>query len=270
MKLIKNEFPPPSFSLKIYILVVFALSWPFQIAFYFLGETYKPILLVSMIMAGVGTFISGKYIFKDGFKSAGWHWGIPRHYIYVLSLALFLWFFPSLLERKMEIYTAPENINWDLAIKGFLWSVVLTILPAFGEEFSWRGYLLPRLFKSYNAQKALLVHGFITWLWHLPFIVIMGIEYGENPFFSVLLVLGVSLIPTIMHAVVFAFIWVKSQSLAVVTSYHVFFDEIRDALVASVGLGFLGQNWQMLILTILGVYFLWKATWKAPTKLLNQ
>jgi hypothetical protein len=47
------------FSLKIYLLIVFALSWPFQITFLFLGEEFRPMLLVSMVMAGVGTLIAG-------------------------------------------------------------------------------------------------------------------------------------------------------------------------------------------------------------------
>ncbi len=58
------------FSLNLYLLIIIVLSWPFQIAYFFLGETYKPILLVSMIMVAVGAYISGKYVFKDGFADA--------------------------------------------------------------------------------------------------------------------------------------------------------------------------------------------------------
>ena len=56
-----------------------------------------------------------------------------------------------------------------------------------------------------------------------------------------------------MHAIVFAYIWSSTQSLAVSTVYHAAFDEVRDTLEGSVGLGPLSQNWQMLILTILGI-----------------
>ena len=65
-----------------------------------------------------------------------------------------------------------------------------------------------------------------------------------------------------MHAIVFAYIWSSTQSLAVSTVYHAAFDEVRDTLEGSVGLGPLSQNWQMLILTILGIALLWKAKWK--------
>ena len=65
-----------------------------------------------------------------------------------------------------------------------------------------------------------------------------------------------------MHAVVFAYIWSSTQSLAVSTVYHAAFDEVRDSIEGTIGLGPLSQNWQMLILTILGIALLWKAKWK--------
>ena len=64
-------------SLGRYLLIVFALSWPFQLAFVVLGETFRPILLLSMIMAGVGTFVAGRYVFTDGFEGTGWRWCRP-------------------------------------------------------------------------------------------------------------------------------------------------------------------------------------------------
>ena len=53
-----------------------------------------------------------------------------------------------------------------MAISGQFASFAITLVPAFGEEFSWRGYLLPRLLKRFTTRRALLVHGFVTCLWH--------------------------------------------------------------------------------------------------------
>lgn len=61
------------FSLKLFLFIVILLSWPFQIAYFFLGKEYRPILLVSMVMVAVATYICGRFIFKDGFKGAGWY-----------------------------------------------------------------------------------------------------------------------------------------------------------------------------------------------------
>jgi membrane protease YdiL (CAAX protease family) len=250
------------FSPKVYLLIIIALSWPFQIAYLFLGEAYRPVLLLSMILVAVGTYIAGRFVFQDGFANAGWHWGKPRHYVYVFGLALFLWFFPGVIEQMLGIHKPSQDVSTTTIMAGFLFSFAITLIPAFGEEFGWRGYLLPRLFERYNTRRALLLHGFITWFWHLPVLVVMGMQMGGNPLVSVPLVLLISLIPTIMHAVVFAYIWSSTQSLAVATVYHAAFDEIRDSLERSVGFGPLAQYWNMVILTILGVTLLWKAKWK--------
>lgn len=147
-------------------------------------------------------------------------------------------------------------------LSSFSLNFLITIIPAFGEEFSWRGYLLPRLLTKYTQRKALLLHGLITWIWHLPFIFQMGYESGTNPWVAIPVVAVISFIPTILHAVVFAFIWYRTASLAVTTLYHVCFDEVRDSLENTVGLGIAGQYWQMLALTFMGMWLLRKTRWE--------
>lgn len=251
-KRIKNINSNRPFSLKIYLIIILFFSWPFQFVYGLGGEAFKPILLISMIMVSVGTFVSGKFIFQDGFKDAGWTWGKRKHYAYAFILSLFLWLFPSILEQQLGIYHPSQSVNVGEILIAFLLSFVITIIPAFGEEFGWRGYLLPRLFNLYSEKKALLLHGLITWVWHLPVLVILALRMGDNLLFILPIVLIISLIPTVMHAVVFAFIWDRSKSLSVVTFYHSAFDEVRDSLENSIGFGFLGQYWQSLILTVLG------------------
>ena len=82
---------------------------------------------------------------------------------------------------------------------------------------------------------------------------------------SIAIMLAVSLIPTMMHAMIYAYIWTVTQSLAVVTVYHAAFDEIRDAIETSIGYGSLVEVWQMLTLTVLGGLLLWKGNWKQLT-----
>lgn len=209
-------------------------------------------------MAGVGTYIAGKYVFKDGFANAGWRWGRPKHYLLALLLALCLWLLPSAIERYLGWF-AGSNVSVTNFLTTLVMSSLLTLLPAFGEEFSWRGYLLPRLQARYSPRQALLLHGLVTWVWHLPVVVAMGLALGGNPLLAVVLILVISLLPTVMHALVFAYLWSSSQSLAVATFYHVMFDEVRDTLEDTVGLGILGQYFQMLVLTVLGILILWQS-----------
>lgn len=264
-----HERPQP-FSLRVYLLVVIALSWPFQLAYACLGDAYRSLLLVSMLMAGLATFVCGRFLFRDGFLRAGWSWGRPGHYMLALALALFLWLFPSVIERRFGFYAANPDVTLPGFLSIFALSFAATLLPAFCEELSWRGYLLPRLFTRHSPRRALLLHGFITWAWHLPVVVVMGMSLGLAPLLAIPIVLLVSLVPTVMHAVVFAWIWSRSASLGVATFYHTSFDEIRDTLEATAGLGPLGQNWQMLVLTALGLWALLKTAWRVPAEMYGK
>ena len=64
-----------------------------------------------------------------------------------------------------------------------------------------------------------------------------------------------------LHAVIFAFIWSKTKSLAVVSVYHAAFDEVRDTLENATGFGPLVEIWQMITIIIVGGLLLWKVNW---------
>lgn len=262
-----EKVEPNRFSLTTFLIVVFLLSWPFQFIYIFLGESYRPILLVSMIMVSVGTFICGRYIFHDTFRNAGWSFGKLKHYLIVIGFAIFLWGVPSFIESVLKWHVLQDNIKWSSLLSGFAVSFLITLLPAFGEEFGWRGYLLPKLRERFNLKKALLIHAFITWAWHLPYLLVVATEMGNNLWVSITVVLLISIIPAMMHAVIFAFIWNRSGSLAVVTVYHSAFDEIRDSLSKGIGFGPLAEPWQMIVITITGIYLLLKGKWKETTSL---
>ena len=257
-----------SFSIGLYLLIVIALSWPFQFWYVFKTETAFDKYLyssLSMVMVTVATFIAGRFVFKDGFNNAGWSWGKHGHYIYVLLFALLIWFVPSMIELFFGLHKPAEQIAVTSLLAMFALRFAATLLPAFGEEFGWRGYMLPRLAEKHGAKKGLLIHAFIWWFWHLPVLIGMGLKENDvsnNTAINLTVVLLVSIIPSMLHAVIYAFIWGKTKSLAVVTVYHAAFDEVRDALENSIGFGPLVNNWQMLVIIIVGALLLWKANWK--------
>jgi len=39
--------------------------------------------------------------------------------------------------------------------------------------------MLPRLAQRYSLRKALLLHGFIWWAWHIPALVKIGAQTGD-------------------------------------------------------------------------------------------
>ena len=267
--------PTRPFSLRLYLLIVFGLSWPFLTASALwaagnLSATYL-LNISSMIMVTVGTYIAGRYVFRDGFARAGWSWGKPKYYLAVIGLALLLWVVPTTFDVALGLSKLPVHITTSQTA----WVFVLlfaTLVPGFGEEFGWRGYMLPRLAVRYGARKGVLLHGTVWWAWHLPVLSGGAAAYGSGPLWSggpdvsvavtVAVLLAIGFVPTVLHAVVFAYIWSRSGSLAVATVYHTAYDGIRDSLATTIGLGPIAQLWSGLLLLLLGAALLWRSKWK--------
>jgi uncharacterized protein len=261
----KHSFsePPASparpFSLPIYLLLVFGLSWPFQIAYGLLEMTPTSSFLLSslsMVMVSVATFIAGRYLFRDGFINAGWSWGKPVHYVLTFLLALLIFALPVAVEAVFGLREFPAGLLLWPILGNFAVYLILTLIPGFGEEFGWRGYMLPRLARMMSIRKALLLHGLIWWAWHLPTLV--GVAAKDESLGSILamriiILLAVTLIPSVMNAILYAYVWSASGSLAVASFYHSAYDEVRDAIERSLGFAPWFSLWEMGVTTILGL-----------------
>lgn len=264
MKIMKRPF-----SIWLYVFIVFALTWPFQLWYVFKAHSAFDRYAYSslpMVMVAVATVIAARFVFKDGLAGAGYHWGKPVHYVCVVLFALLNWLVPSMIELLSGMHKPIAHVVAADIFLNFLLRFGGTLLPAFGEEFGWRGYMLPRLAAQYGARKGLLLHAFIWWFWHLPVIVGLGLKTNDLtsvPSANVALLILITIIPSMLHAVIFAFIWAKTKSLAVSTVYHAAFDEVRDALEKSVGFGPLVNLWQMAVVIIAGGLLLRKANWNS-------
>ncbi|MFI7442807.1 lysostaphin resistance A-like protein [Nonomuraea indica] len=61
-------------------------------------------------------------------------------------------------------------------VSGLTFGTLITVLPAFGEEWGWRGWLLPRLTETLGVPRALVLSGVIWGLWHAP-LTLLGYNY---------------------------------------------------------------------------------------------
>ncbi len=264
-----------SFSLWLYLFIVFGLSWPFQIVAAIWGTDLLPRYVLhatSMFMVTVGTFIAGRYVFRDGFAGAGWRWGNFKYHLLVIGLALLLWVVPTIADLAVGTLSLPDKVTGTQLV----WILVFltSFVPCFGEEFGWRGYMLPHLAKRFSPRKAVIIHAIIWWAWHLPVLIGVGVwagiawggEIGFSVGASVAIIVAVtvlgSAIPAILHGVVFAYIWMRSRSLAVATVYHLALDGVRDSIHTTIGPGPIAGVWAAALLVILGIIFLWKGNWK--------
>lgn len=187
------------FSLKLYLFIIFILSWPFLMVTAWAAIVNNGTIAIvfsstGMLMVTVGTFISGRYVFKDGFKDAGWNWGKPIHYILSFATAFLLFGVPMLINVFQGSVTLLSNFTWIqyiLLIGGY---TLLILAPAFGEEFGFRGYLLPHLSRRYTPRKAVIINSLIWWFWHQPVavggaLVTMKL-FGADSFLCLLLLSG--------------------------------------------------------------------------------
>ena len=64
-------------------------------------------------------------------------------------------------------------------VQALLLAPVLNFVTCFGEEWGWRGYLVPKMTKQLPSVPMLLVTGLIWGLWHAP-LTIIGHNYGTG------------------------------------------------------------------------------------------
>lgn len=269
----KENIKGRPFSLLIYILIVFGFSWPFFfIGLVFGGDLFWIYLFnsIAMIMVTIGTLVADRFVFKRGFKNSGLNWGKPIHYIIVFGFAFFLYVFPAILEYFIGYDYLFGGISWDqiLILMGIL--IVATIIPGFGEEFGWRGYMLPGLAQNYTPRKAVLIHSIVWWSWNIPALAIGWIIIASTggAIVALTIILGAA-VSVFGLGVVFAYIWSRSGSVAVASMFHAFNNGLKDSLQI-VGIGLLGplsSIWSSLVMLILGVILIWKGKWETLEKL---
>lgn len=107
----------------------------------------------------------------------------------------------------------------------FTLAIPFNMIFTFGEEFGWRGYLLPKL-APLGGVWAAIITGVIWGLWHAPVIVLDGYNYPGNPPLGVLMMV----VFTTALGIIFAWFRFRSGSVWPSTLSHA-------AINAQVGFG---------------------------------
>jgi len=169
------------------------------------------VVMIAMWVPAAATLITVRFITHEKISSTGLRFGpswkpyivtaliIPVSFIliYFLTWALGFgqpdWhltsFFSMVAATGVDMSSAPSPTILLLAL--FFSSLILTpfvnSILGFGEEWGWRGYLLPRLMPL-GKWKAYLLLGVIWGLWHAPLILI-GFNYPGYPILGILLMI---------------------------------------------------------------------------------
>lgn len=119
------------------------------------------------------------------------------------------------------------NIN---RLLNFAVNAILTILPAIGEEYGWRGYLLPRLIKIQGKVKATISLSIVWVLYHIPVIYIIAKMGAANPAVSIL----VQAFSLFVLAFSFSYCYYISNSIIAVSIMHAFWNSVNTWILGDI------------------------------------
>jgi membrane protease YdiL (CAAX protease family) len=173
---------------------------------------------------------------------------VPILYISAISLILAL--------TGLARFALPEEQLPIFVIPLFALLFIFECVVAFGEEYGWRGYLLPRLLPL-GEIKASLIVGIIWSLWHLP-VLFAGVLYGGNIIWLVLLVFVFS---TTMVTFAYTWLFVASRgSVMVATVFHGSTNWYISRLTTFMASGnllaiglLMGAGWLLIVLVVYGL-----------------
>lgn len=175
------------------------------------GLDNSPLLMTNLTLAGalMATFymfapsianIATRLITREGWSNThlrpnfrrGWRYYLAAWFIpplaTILGGAIFYLLFPRTFDLTLPYVrnllalspNAAGTNPWTVVAAQTAFALLLApwinTLFAFGEEFGWRAYLLPKLLPL-GQRKALLLMGVIWGVWHWP-VIFMGYEYG--------------------------------------------------------------------------------------------
>lgn len=206
----------------LYILITFGMTWAYCLLVVYPlagGETLQGVpalatqylVAAAMFFPAIGVLLT-RLITKEGFQNAWLKPNLKKNIRYYLLA----WFGPGILTLlgaglyfllfkgsfdpdcgymalTLEAAGAPAGaipvpLNILMMIQtaqAFLLAPVLNFVTCFGEEWGWRGYLLPKMKNLLPTVPLLLVSGVIWGLWHAPLTIIghnYGMDYPGFPF----------------------------------------------------------------------------------------
>lgn len=198
----------------IYLGITFAITWAYCLLLLYpvagnQNLTGVPAMALQLLTAAVmfvpaiGVLLT-RLITKEGFRDSWLHphlKGNVKFYLLawfgpgiltLLGMGLYFLIYPNNLDlsfsymwKTLEATGAPmETLPIPMGllmvvqcIQAFLLAPAMNFVTCFGEEWGWRGYLLPKMRKVLPTVPTLLITGVIWGLWHAP-LTIIGHNYG--------------------------------------------------------------------------------------------
>lgn len=211
---------------KAYFFITFGWTWILVFWLLLSGNAGGPAdLTPSFMLVGIACNVSPSIAAFIVTRISKGKEGIKRLKESFKIKSSFKWYVLTLLvvPGTTLITTAVSNLTIrsyevSIVIPAIAAGLVWPLFSGFGEEFGWRGYILPQLLSKYSPLKSALMLGFIWEVWHLPMHYMAYSEYGVYmiPAFIV-----IGFINLILHTVIMTYIYIKNNgSIKLMVLYH--------------------------------------------------
>ena len=206
----------------IYIVITFALTWAYCLLIVYPianGEALSGVpaaatqlvVAAAMFFPAIGVLLTRLFT-KEGLKAAWLKPNLRKNLKYYLlawfgpgiltfaGMGIYFLLFPDQLDLSFGYFTAtleaagapvetlPMSVGMLMlvqALQAFFLAPIMNFVTCFGEEWGWRGYLLPKMKNLLPTVPMLLLTGTIWGLWHAPLTIIghnFGLGYWGFPF----------------------------------------------------------------------------------------
>jgi membrane protease YdiL (CAAX protease family) len=180
--------------------------------------------LGTMLTPMIAALIMRVFVSKEGVKGSLGLLRSPKYYLAALVIPAVFVTAVVLIVQALGL----GEFRWSEATWSVYLMLLLIALPVtlftFGEEYGWRGYLLPRLLPLGEIRASVLL-GVIWGVWHLP-LLLAGLNYpGVNVFLAILVFIFVT------AALSFTYTWfyvASGGSVLVAAVFHASTNQFSD------------------------------------------
>ena len=240
----KKEFDINAKRILIFLGVTFGITCLYEIGVVgrLLHSGNKEIQAVGQLLVAMAMFIPAigvvitRLITKEGFADS---WirpnlkGNVKYYLFawfgpvaltILGAVIYFLIYPNNLTFNMEylasVYKANgltmeasqlRNMIAGQTVVAILMAPILNAITCFGEEWGWRGYLLPKMSERFKIIPMLLINGVIWGLWHAPLTILghnYGLGYADYPYLGIFAMC----LFCIVMGTIFSYVTLKTKS----------------------------------------------------------
>lgn len=252
-------------SLVLFLVLTFGLSTIWYVAIITQrNDNYYLPLMVCPGIAALVTIIVRRHSFSDiGLRFKNFRYAALAAVAVVAAVFIVygsVWIlFPETLDKAR---LAEITQSWVIFILVTLFAVCMNIILAVGEEFGWRGFLVPQMGEIMPFWRLALLSGLIWSAWHWPMIIWADYRSSSIPpwtsvlFFTVDVTLG---------GVIYAWLRLRSGSLWPVVFLHGIYNTLVQDILGPLVITNRMSEWIVgefsfggIILDIIILALLWK------------